>query len=171
MRIELEKLDEHGGKFAQVYEVNDLPLDESEVRLVEPASISGRIRREGKEVELRGHLNAKVEVVCGRCLKPVELPLSTEFKERYVRAVSWADEEQHQLQAEDLDLAVFDGEGIELDDLVREELLLSVPVNVLCREDCRGLCPNCGVDRNLTVCQCETDEVDSRWAKLKDLQM
>ena len=68
-------------------------------------------------------------------------------------------------------MAVFDGEGIELDDLVREELLLSVPVNVLCREDCRGLCPACGIDRNLSECQCQTDEVDSRWAKLKELQM
>jgi len=171
MRIELEKLEERGGKFAQVYEVDGLPLDETEVRLVEPASISGRIRRAGNEVELRGQLSAKVEVVCGRCLKPVELPLSTEFKERFVRAVSWADEEQHELQPEDLDIAVFDGEGIELDDLVREELLLSVPVNVLCREDCRGLCPVCGSDRNLNECQCQADEVDSRWAKLKELQM
>ena len=171
MRIELDKLEERGGKFAEVYEADELPLDEPDVRIVEPAEISGRVRRDGKEVELRGRLQTKLEVVCGRCLKPVELPLATDFKERFVRAVSWAAEEQHELAAEDLDLAVFDGEGIELDDLVREELLLSVPVNVLCREDCRGLCPVCGIDRNLSECQCQTDEVDSRWAKLKDLQM
>jgi len=70
-----------------------------------------------------------------------------------------------------LNIAVFDGEGIELDDLVREELLLALPVNLLCREDCKGLCPVCGIDRNQSDCRCESDAVDSRWQKLKELQM
>jgi uncharacterized protein len=171
MRIELDKLEEHGGKFTRLYEANELSLDDPEVRLVEPAEVSARVRREGKDAELEGRLQAKLEVVCGRCLQPVELPVSTEFHERFVRAVSWAAEEQHELQAEDLNISVFDGEAIELDDVVREELLLAVPVNVLCREDCRGLCPICGIDRNMSNCQCEINEIDSRWQKLKELQM
>jgi len=171
MRIELDRLEEQGGRFSQAYEVDDLPLDDKKVRLVEPAEIQGRVRRVGTEVELRGRLCAKLEVPCGRCLNPVEVPISTGFTERFVRAVSWAADEQHELQEEDLNLAVFDGEGIELDDLAREEILLAVPANVLCREDCQGLCPTCGTDRNQANCQCETDEVDSRWQKLKDLQM
>lgn len=171
MRIELDKLEEHGGKFTRLYEANELSLDDPEVRLVEPAQVSARVRLEGKDAELQGKLLAKLEVVCGRCLQPVELPVSTEFHERFVRAVSWAAEEQHEVQAEDLNISVFDGEAIELDDVVREELLLAVPVNVLCREDCRGLCPICGVDRNMSSCQCEINEIDSRWQKLKELQM
>jgi uncharacterized protein len=171
MRIELDKLEERGGKFTRLYEANDLPLDDPEVRLIGPAEVSGRLQREGNEVALRGRLKSKLEVVCGRCLRPVELPIAADFSERFVRAVSWAAEEQHELQAEDLNISVFDGEGIELDDLVREELLLAVPVNVLCREDCQGLCPICGTDRNLNPCQCEVDEIDSRWQKLKELQM
>jgi len=170
MRIEVDKLEEHGGKFAHVYQANELALDDTEVRLVEPSEVSGRVRRAGKDVELRGQLQAKLEVVCGRCLKPVELPISAEFTERFVRAVSWAAEEQHELHEEDLNVAVFDGEAIELDDLVREELLLAVPVNVLCSEECKGLCPTCGVDRNLIDCQCGNAEVDLRWQKLKDLR-
>ena len=170
MRIELEKLEEDGGRFARVYAADALPLD-PEVRLVQPADVSGRIRRNGTEVELRGRLYTKLEVLCGRCLQPVELPITAEFNERFVRAVSWADDEQHELQEEDLNVAVFDGEGIELDDLVREELLLAVPVNVLCREDCKGLCPSCGIDRNVNNCQCESNDGDARWEKLKELQM
>ncbi len=171
MRIELDKLEERGGKFSRLYEANDLPLDDPEVRLVGPAEVSGRLQREGNDVALRGRLHTKLEVVCGRCLQPVQLPISADFSERFVRAVTWAAEEQHELQTEDLNISVFDGEGIELDDLVREELLLAVPANVLCREDCKGLCPSCGIDRNLNTCQCEVDEVDSRWQKLKELQM
>jgi DUF177 domain-containing protein len=171
MRIEIDKLEEHGGKFERLYDAKELPLDDPEVRLVEPAEVSGRVRREGTEVALSGQLRAKLEVVCGRCLQPVELPISADFSERFVRTVSWAADEQHELQPEDLNISVFDGEALELDDLVREELLLAVPVNVLCREDCKGLCPSCGIDRNLSKCQCEAGEVDSRWQKLKELQM
>ena len=171
MRIELDRLEEQSGKFRQVYEIDELLLDDEEVRLVEPAKIQGRARRVGTEVELRGRLHARIEVPCGRCLNPVEVPISTEFNERFVRAVSWAADEQHELHEEDLNLAVFDGEGIELDDLAREEILLAVPDSVLCRQDCQGLCPTCGTDRNQGDCQCETNEVDSRWQKLKELQM
>ena len=171
MRIELDRLEEQGGKFRQVYEIEELPLDDEEVRLVEPAEIQGRARRVGAEVEVRGRLHARIEVPCGRCLNPVEVPISTEFTERFVRAVSWAADEQHELLEEDLNLAVFDGEGIELDDLAREEILLAVPDSVLCRQGCLGLCPSCGTDRNQGDCQCETNEVDSRWQKLRELQM
>jgi uncharacterized protein len=171
MRFELDRLEEEGGRLSQVYQVDDLLLDGEDVRLVEPAEVRGRVRRKGKEVELRGRLDAKLEAPCDRCLQPVEIPISAEFTERFVRAVSWAAEEQHELHEDDLNLAVFDGEGIELDDLVREEILLAVPAVVLCREDCKGLCPICGVDRNLNDCQCEGNEVDSRWQKLKELQM
>lgn len=170
MQIALDKLKESGGTFAHVYDARELQLDDAEVRLVEAGEVSGRVRRDGNEVVLQGKLHAKLEVVCGRCLQPVELPVTAEFNERFVRAVSWAAEDQHELQEEDLNLAVFDGEAIELDDLVREELLLAVPVNVLCSEDCRGLCPNCGIDRNLKSCQCEDNEIDSRWQELKHLR-
>ena len=75
------------------------------------------------------------------------------------------------MREEDLNLAVFDGAAIELDDLVREEILLALPGHVLCREDCKGLCPVCGIDRNLSGCRCESKETDARWQKLKDFQM
>lgn len=171
MRIELDRLEEADGKFSHVYSVDDLLLGDEELRLIEPAEISGHARGNGREVELRGKLLAKLEGLCGRCLQPVEVPISTDFTERFVRAVSWVADEQHELQEEDLNLAVFDGEAIELDDLVREEILLAVPANVLCREDCQGLCPICGIDKNLSSCQCETKEIDSRWQKLKELQI
>ena len=170
MRIELDRLKEADGKFSRVYSVDELLLGDDELRLIEPAEITGRARRNGTECELRGKLLAKVEAVCGRCLQRVEVPISTDFTERFVRAVTWAAEEQHELQEEDLNLAVFDGEAIELDDLVREEILLAVSGNVLCREDCQGLCPICGVDKNLSSCQCATKEIDSRWQKLEGLQ-
>ena len=84
MRIELDRLEEMGGKFSEAYDVDGLPLDEEDVRLTEPAEVRGRIKRSGEEVELRGELHAKVESLCSRCLKPVELPIHAGFAERFV---------------------------------------------------------------------------------------
>ena len=169
MLLELENL-EKGGEFAQTFQPGELMLDEQELKLIGPAEMRGRLRRKGDEVELTGHLSANVEAPCARCLQPVALPIDADLAERFVVAVSWRNEEQHELHEEDLNLGIFNGESIELDDLVREEILLAIPAQVLCREDCRGLCPTCGSDRNVNACDCEARQVDSRWGALKDLQ-
>ena len=169
MRIELESL-EKGREFAKVYQPRELDLDEQELKLIEPAEIRGRIRRKGDEVQLVGQLRTNVEAACARCLKPVALPIAAEVTERFVPGVVWGAEEQHELSEQDLDLVVFDGEGIELDDVVREEILLALPSQVLCRPDCQGLCPVCGADRNMKDCGCEARQVDERWGALKDLR-
>jgi len=169
MRLELENLDK-GGEFAQVYQPEALALGESELRLITPAEVRGRVRRKGEEVELTGIVRATVELLCARCLKPVAVPIDVEFAERFVTAVSWRSEEQHELASEDLNLSVFDGESIDLGQLVREELVLAAPEQVLCREDCKGLCPTCGIDLNAAACECHSQQIDSRWEKLRDLQ-
>ena len=170
MRIDLENLERGGGSFARTYQSDELTFDEHDLHLLEPVSVAGRIRRRDREVELHGKLATKVAIPCGRCLKSVELPIEVEFSERFAPAVAWKDEEQHELQPEDLDLSVFDGAGIELDDLVREEIILTMPGQALCQEQCQGLCPDCGTDLNLNSCECATKQIDSRWEKLKDLQ-
>ena len=170
MRLDLEKLEESGGRFAEVYEIDRVLFDDSDLRLTGPVEVRGRVRRRKGEAELTGELHTGVAISCGRCLKPVELPVDVNFDERFVEAVAWREEEQHELQPEDLNLSVFDGETIELDDLVKEEILLALPGHILCREDCQGLCPVCGIDRNTATCNCEAKSTDSRWEKLKDLQ-
>lgn len=169
MRLELENLGKDAS-FAHSYAPDELPLNERDLRLVEPAGVEGRLRRQGDEVQVSGTLTTTVETPCARCLKPILIPIKAEFFERFVRAVSWRSEEQHELASEDLNLSVFDGETIALDELVREEIELAIPGQVFCREDCKGLCPVCGVDWNLKTCECGTQEIDSRWEKLKGLR-
>lgn len=168
MRLALENLAKDGS-FAHRYAPGDLPL-EPDLRLVEPARVEGRVRRKAQEVQVSGTLTTAIETPCARCLKPVLIPIKVEFCERFVTAVSWRAEVQHELASEDLNLSVFDGETIDLDGLVREEIELATPVQVFCGEDCKGLCPICGIDRNLRACECGTQEIDSRWEQLKDLR-
>lgn len=168
MRIELENL-KSGRDLRHVYAPDEVQLDERDLKLAQPAAIEGRVFRKGEETQVAGTLSTAVETPCGRCLKPVVVQIKAEFTERFVTGVSWRSEEQHELATEDLNISVFDGEAIDLAGLVREEILLATPDQVFCRDDCRGLCPVCGADRNVMACECEVQNVDSRWEKLRDL--
>jgi uncharacterized protein len=171
MRIELDKLEGRGGQFAHAYEPKELVLDDEHVRLTRWPEVSGSARRNGQEVRLRGTITARAEVDCDRCLKSVDVPVETDFDVTYVPATDYgAEPEAAELQEDDLSLSVFDGESIDVDELVREQVLLALPTRALCGEDCKGLCPVCGEDRNREACACEPTEVDPRWAALKDLR-
>lgn len=170
MRIELESPEESGGRFTRTYASGQLEFDESELRLVEPVEVKGQFRRKNGEVELSGELHTKCLAPCARCLKEVEIPIDVDFAERFVAAVSWRHEEQHELSKDDLNLGLVE-EAIELDDVVKEEVLLALPTQVLCDQDCKGICPSCGSDRNAGDCNCKSEQGDSRWEKLKDLQL
>jgi uncharacterized protein len=97
------------------------------------------------------------------------LPIDSTFKLEYVTAEDYQAQQVIELTEDDLDLSLFDGEAIDIDELVTEELMLAIPDHVLCNENCKGMCPVCGVDRNSIRCECETHEVDPRWAGLKKL--
>ncbi|MGH9931534.1 MAG: YceD family protein [Pyrinomonadaceae bacterium] len=169
MRIELASLEGGKGAFARVYEPGDLVLEEDRVSLLEAPAVSGGIRQKGRRVHVSGSITARVQVECDRCLKLIELPIDSRFELEYVTAEDYQAQQAFELTEEDLDLSVFDGAAIDIDELVTEELLLAVPDHVLCSESCKGMCAVCGVNRNSTECACEAQEVDPRWAGLKEL--
>lgn len=169
MRIELGSLENGKGSFSHSYAEGELVLEDDRVRAVSPPQVSGQIRTEERSVKVNGRVLGRVQVECDRCLKPVELPVDSRFKLEYVTADEYKFQQDAELSVEDLDLTVFDGEVIDVDALVAEELLLNVPDHLLCKEDCKGMCPVCGKDRNAADCGCDTAEVDPRWAGLKEL--
>ena len=170
MRIELEKLDGGRGDFAYVYQPGDLdPVDER-VKLAQPVAIKGGVRRTGAGVDVTGHFETRVQVECDRCLKPVELPVSADFALEYITGADYESSSAAALSEQELSVSVFDGESIDVDEIVKEQILLAVPARMLCREDCKGICPECGIDLNTGQCNCAAEEVDPRWAALKDLK-
>lgn len=169
VRIELDSLDGSSGTFAHVYEGDELEFHDERVRLLEPPEISGQLTPGRNEVLLSGRLAARVQVQCDRCLKAVEVPLRADFSLQFVTTANYERTHAAELEESDLALSVFDGETIDVDDIVREQVLLAVPTRSLCRDDCKGFCPSCGADRNLKECGCRTEETDPRWAGLKEL--
>ena len=169
MRIELENLEGSKGDFAHVYQPDDLNPVDDRVSLIAPAAVNGRVRLSGNLVFVSGHVETRAQVECDRCLKPVELPVKTDFELEYITGSDYESSEAAELTEDDLSVAVFDGEAIDVDEIVKEQILLTVPTRMLCREDCKGICPECGADRNKGDCNCTTDDTDPRWAALKNL--
>ncbi len=170
MRIELDQLEGSEGRFAHAYGAGELDLEDERVRLRGASEISGRLVRDRNKVVLTGNLSAIAQVDCDRCLRAVEVPVETDFKLRYVTVQDYESLPAAALEDEDLALSVFDGEAIDIDEVMREQVLLAVPLRTVCREDCKGFCPVCGADRNLKNCGCRTTETDARWAGLGDLR-
>ena len=170
MRIELENLEGVKGDFAHVYQPDDLnPVDER-VKLTAPASVNGKIRLAGNEVFVNGHVDARAQVECDRCLKPIELPVSADFELEYIPGSEYESSAAAELTEAEMSVSVFDGDAIDVDEIVKEQILLAVPTRMLCREDCKGICPQCGTDRNTGECNCVTEDIDPRWAALKNLK-
>ena len=170
MRIELENLEGSKGDFAHVYQPDELnPVDER-VRLTKPAVVTGKVRLSRNESFVNGHLDTQAQVECDRCLQPVEVPVHSDFALEYITGSDYESSEAAELTEAELSVSVFDGEAIDVDEIVKEQILLAVPTRMLCREDCKGICPECGIDRNTGQCNCVTEDIDPRWAALKNFK-
>jgi DUF177 domain-containing protein len=161
----------------------DVPLDPGAVHLEgedEFALVGGRLvgrveKSEDKAVHFRGRLQAQLGLHCGRCLeafvKELDEDLDLFFMPR--GAQPDADEEEQEVELSDRDMVVayYDHDRIDLGEMVREQMHLALPLRRLCREDCRGLCPSCGVNRNTGSCDCQPTEAveDERLAPLRKI--
>lgn len=130
--------------------------------------LSLRVEKDGDAVFVSGRLAARVPQVCGRCLEPFQVTVAPEIEARFVPDTAGPGEE-HELGARDLDTDVYRSGQLDLRELVETETTLGLPMKPLCREDCRGLCPICGGNRNVTACACESAASDPRWSALKGL--
>jgi uncharacterized protein len=153
---------------------------EDEFSLLGPVRFTGTLTRAGDRFHLRGRILATLQLACGRCLAPFPKPVDTTVDLTYVpdrqpvgtpakdKGHGGADEEV-ELQDEDLNTAYYHDHVLDLGEMLREQFYLSLPMQPLCRPDCQGLCPSCGIDRNVDTCQCHTDWVDPRLSGLKAL--
>jgi len=169
MRIELINLEDGRSEFAHTYRPEELDLGDERVRLCGPASVNGNVRLSGTELFVNGHVDTCVEVDCDRCLKPINLPISSDFELEYITGNDYEANRNVELTEDLMSVSVFDGETVDVDEIIEEQILLAVPTRSLCKPDCKGFCPTCGADKNLGECECVEREIDPRWAGLKDL--
>jgi uncharacterized protein len=114
-------------------------------------ALRGRIDKSGDDYLLRGTLQGALETTCARCLEPARLAVDTPLAVTFVPS----DERHPAVEVEDPEVVPFAGNDIDIGDDVRDEILLAIPINPVCAESCRGLCPVCGGNRNAILCDCE----------------
>jgi uncharacterized protein len=120
----------------------------------------------------KGWVAGKMSLPCARCLKSFERPYKSFFEIHYrKKPEAMAEETDLEFSADEVETVYFDGETLDIGEQVRQTILLSVPMRVLCREDCRGLCGGCGVDLNVETCRCGEPPSDSRWEALKKVKI
>jgi uncharacterized protein len=123
--------------------------------------------RDGDDVIVAGEIDSTVPVACGRCLEEFPVKARAVVDVRFIPRPPQGD--RVELGSDDLDLDFYSGGEIDLTGLVRSETALALPMRPLCRDDCRGLCPVCGGNRNLVACACPERMPDPRLAVLKDV--
>ena len=121
------------------------------IAYVGPVSLSGTYMLADETVLVRGEARAVIQSRCARCLTPTNTPVTSEVDEAFIR-----DRGDGELEVEE-DQYTYTGHVLELDDAVRTAVLLELPSRILCKEDCRGLCAQCGANLNVNVCSCQKD--------------
>jgi uncharacterized protein len=141
----------------------NLDLAPEEIQLLTPVHVRVQAEKHPLGIRIQGVLSAQGKVLCVRCLEAFETSLSPEFELFYQPHDS-----RHPLTGEielaekDTSISFFAGDGIEVANIVLEQVLLGLPMKPVCREECLGLCPNCGSNRNQQLCHCETVLQDPR---------
>jgi uncharacterized protein len=179
MFIALEELEDHRVDFREEIQpgVFDLGAD---VRQSEPLATSGHAElleehRGGRgqtieDIRVVGDLNTVIEVACARCLDPVQHTISHHFDLLYRPQGADAGVDERAVPDAEAEVSYYVGDGLLLEDVLREQLLLAVPIKLVCRDECKGLCPVCGKNRNLEACSCRVELSDPRWDALKDIR-
>ena len=122
-----------------------------------------------EEIRIRGHMRVAMETECDRCLEAVSWPIDADFDLLYRPEETAPAEEDLEIWDEDMGVGYYEGSGLDLNEAFREFILLSIPMQQVCREDCRGICPACGQNRNQMDCGCHPQMGDDRWSALKNL--
>jgi uncharacterized protein len=178
MFFEVKDLELHPIDFSEKFAPGVIDLG-TEYRQRAPIETSGRAdlveEHHGKhqviqDIRVKGKLATEIELNCARCLEPIAQDVKREFDLLYRPQGADAGRDEMSVTDAEAEIGYYEGEGILLEDVVREQVLLAVPVKVTCREDCKGLCPQCGKNLNEGVCSCDTTAEEPRWDALKEIR-
>ncbi len=178
MFIDIHDLELHPVDFTEEFRPSAIDLG-PDIRIADVLDATGRAELvkehhggRGKvlaDIRLVGNLRTRLELSCARCLDPVSRPVNRDFDLLYRPQGSDAGQEEISVPPDESEVGYYTGDGLLLEDVLREQLLLAVPMKIVCGDECKGLCPQCGKNLNQGPCSCERPQ-DARWEALKGLK-
>jgi len=172
MFFSVKELELRKARFDETFPPGEIEFFDGQLRQVTPLHAAGTaelIAHSDGEIRVRGSVSVVLESECDRCLEPASFPVESNFDLFYRPASAIAVEEEVAVDEGETEIGFYEGGGIELGDVLREHVLLSLPMQRVCREDCKGFCPVCGQNRNLVSCGCQPPVMDDRWSALKNI--
>jgi uncharacterized protein len=190
--IDLDRVPLEGQAIDRSIALEDSYVEGEEFRPTTPVTLSGRLQPVSSDeggtlggegfFRLRGGMSCRIELSCVRCLEPFALDVDEKLDLMFLpqsanvgpaAGESLEDEltevSGRGLEPEELAVSFYRDERIDLSQMVVEQIVLALPMKPLCSDDCRGLCPQCGANRNLQTCSCAPEDTDPRWAPLRTL--
>ena len=149
----------------------DSAEDAREISLASPVKVDLELVPEAEHIRLSGHMQATVRVACSRCLEEFVLELDDSIPLMLLQPLTADTAEEIDLRPQDLNTAFFDGETIDVDLIVSEQIFLALPQRPLCQADCQGLCSECGANLNRESCGCEKEKIGSAFDVLREVKI
>lgn len=172
--IDVQELERQKLEFDACYDPGQIDFPDNwtspkPLRIVGSAEL---LDREGaRTIRVRGTLEAQLENQCSRCLEPLSEEFAGPFDLYFYPADTLEGGVETSISSDETDIGFYEGSGLRLSDAVQEQIALWLPMRSLCRDDCRGLCPVCGVNRNQQDCSCAEKTMDPRWEALRSLEV
>ena len=174
MRLDLSEIAAHLGKRIR-YEIDEKPMEDaaSGLKCVEPITGDVAFTNTDRTIDVRGKFGTAIEIECGRCLRTYTLQIAAPIEEELPlegrpRAPEAAEEEEAELPENEIE-PLFVDNVFDLEEYLRQSILVNIPIKPLCDEDCKGLCPHCGANLNDGPCECRPDSEESPFAALASL--
>jgi uncharacterized protein len=173
MRLELSQYRQPETPFHKVFQPAELAGGDDDYRVTAPVDLRMVIHTDQDRFRLVGTLKTELELQCSRCLEPFKLPVDRAFDLRFLPAGAAEpeadDDDETEVEDDDVAVTFYHDEQIDLNELLREQFYLVLPMKPLCKADCKGICPQCGTNRNTAPCDCNPRWEDDRLAGLKTL--
>ena len=156
--------------FSRTFQPDEVGAADDAYRVVAPVDLVFEVHKDKDKFRLVGTVKSVLELPCSRCLEPYRLTVDAPFDIRYLPSTAAATEPEREIEEEDLETSYYRDDQIDLNELLREQFYLALPMKPLCRDDCRGLCAQCGTNLNTGTCDCAPAWEDPRLAPLRNLK-
>lgn len=167
--LDVSQMREARARVDRTYEAGSLASDAEVYALVAPIVLGVDVHRERDQFRLVGRVGTTIQMLCSRCLEPFQTPVDETFDVLFLPHRENAGDSEREIEDDDLATAFYRDQVIDLGQLMQEQFYLAVPMKPLCREDCRGLCPDCGTNLNSGSCGCARTWTDPRLEGLRTL--
>jgi len=167
--MELRKI-----RFDETFEAGQLEFASENLEQVTPLHAVGSaemLKNTGGELRIQGRYTVELKAQCDRCLVEARFPLDAGFDLFYQPASNIARDEEIEIDEGEAEIGFYEHGGLELEDILREQILLALPMQRVCSENCKGICPVCGKNRNQSDCDCHVPKADDRWGALRKLEI